>query len=163
MSTVSACDFVGKKGRVRFWPSSMGGAEDGASHLQQWIKAMSHRILLLDNDLLVLDNLASQLDEDGYTVFEAHNTEMALAFMELEKVDLVVVDLGQAGMNGVDFIHKVRAMWPAVRFFVYSDRPAANFSRNITTLPGVRTTTVPKNMSSFENMSVEIRQLLDEA
>src|SRR5512143_2892081 len=75
------------------------------------------RVLLVDDDELILKALSRILEEAGYEVRCHQQPETALAAIEAEGQPAVVIsDYTMPGMNGVAFLKAVRARYPeAVR------------------------------------------------
>ena len=74
------------------------------------------KILLIDDDEVVLETVALMLTSDDHTVLPVTSGREALARLEAgESVDLVLTDLNMPDMNGWDIVRTVRARWPAVR------------------------------------------------
>ena len=63
---------------------------------------MSKHILLVDDDALMRRSLAFNLEQSGYQVSSAANAEAALAQSRREPADLVLLDIGLPGMDGLD-------------------------------------------------------------
>ena len=70
---------------------------------------MSKRILVVDDDALLRRSLAFNLERAGYTVSTAAAAEDALAVARLEPPDLVLLDIGLPGMDGLDALRNLRA------------------------------------------------------
>ena len=82
----------------------------------------SHRILVVDDDLLVRINTAELLEEAGFEVIEALDAAGALAILEEESsIDLVCTDVHMPGeLNGIDLAIQVRIRHPETKVIVMS-------------------------------------------
>ena len=81
--------------------------------------ASSARILLVDDDELVCETLAAQVEDMGYTPLVARSGQAALALLEAgETVDVLVSDLSMPGTNGVATIQRARALRPGLPCFL---------------------------------------------
>ena len=69
---------------------------------------MAQHILLVDDDVLLRQSLAFSLDQAGYRVSTAANAEDALAMARQESLDLVLLDIGLPGMDGLGALHEFR-------------------------------------------------------
>ncbi|CAH2600477.1 Histidine kinase [Rhodovastum atsumiense] len=79
----------------------------------------SARILLVDDDDLVRETLAAQLEDMGFATLIAANGAEALALLEAgEVVDALVSDLSMPGMSGVVTIQKARLLRPDLPCFL---------------------------------------------
>lgn len=63
---------------------------------------MSADLLLVDDDALLRRSLAFNLERAGYRVNTAATAEDALAFAHRDPPDLVLLDIGLPGMDGLD-------------------------------------------------------------
>jgi two-component system KDP operon response regulator KdpE len=79
------------------------------------------RILVVDDEPQILRALATNLKARGYTVDLAANGEAALALAARKHPDLVVLDLGLPGIDGVEVIEGLRG-WTSVPIIVLSVR-----------------------------------------
>lgn len=70
---------------------------------------MSRAILLVDDDALMRRSLAFHLEQAGYQVHTAANAEDALAFVRHSPPDLVILDIGLPGMDGLDALRELKA------------------------------------------------------
>lgn len=63
---------------------------------------MTRHILLVDDDALMRRSLAFNLEQAGYRVSTAASAEDALALIQRDLPDLVLLDIGLPGMDGLD-------------------------------------------------------------
>ena len=72
-------------------------------------------VLVVDDDSLVLTNMAAMLDDIGHRVFEAASGQKALSILRREKdIDLVITDQAMPRMTGIELIAAINAEWPAL-------------------------------------------------
>jgi CheY-like chemotaxis protein len=86
-------------------------------------------VLLVDDDLLVLDNIAAMLDDLGHAVIEARSGEEAVQLLRrMPKLDIVVTDYAMPGMNGLQLAEAVDAERPGMPVVLcsgYAELPGA--------------------------------------
>jgi DNA-binding response OmpR family regulator len=68
------------------------------------------RVLVVDDEPTVREVVAGYLRRDGHTVSEAADGPAALALLESEPPDLVVLDMMLPGVNGLDILRRIRQM-----------------------------------------------------
>lgn len=66
------------------------------------------RILVVDDEPTVREVVAGYLRRDGHAVSEAADGPAALALLESEPPDLVVLDMMLPGVNGLDILRRIR-------------------------------------------------------
>jgi DNA-binding response OmpR family regulator len=69
---------------------------------------MGARILLVDDDALLRRSLAFSLEQAGFRVHTAASAEEALAVAARERPDLVLLDIGLPGMDGLEALRRFR-------------------------------------------------------
>ena len=70
--------------------------------------AMSHRILIVDDDPHIRQVLSFALGKAGMQTSEASDGESALGAIAAQRPDLVVLDINMPRMNGLDVCRKLR-------------------------------------------------------
>jgi DNA-binding response OmpR family regulator len=74
---------------------------------------MSERsILVVEDDADLANLVAVNLRDAGYAVAEEHNGRLALERAQRERFDLVVLDLGLPGLDGLEVCKQLRASTP---------------------------------------------------
>jgi two-component system, OmpR family, KDP operon response regulator KdpE len=81
------------------------------------------KVLAVDDEPQILRALRASLAARGHEVATAPNGETALELLSDNDVDLVVLDLGLPGIDGVEVIKRVRS-WSSVPIIVLSVRDA---------------------------------------
>lgn len=71
---------------------------------------MTAHILLVDDDDLLRRSLAFNLEKAGYRVSTAANAEDAVALAQCDAPNLVVLDIGLPGLDGLEALHRLRAI-----------------------------------------------------
>ena len=90
---------------------------------------MKPRILIVDDSMTYLQELASQLREEDYVVILASSGEEGLEFLATEQVDGILLDLIMPGISGQEAckLIKQRAIWrdiPLIMLTAHDDRDA---------------------------------------
>jgi len=70
---------------------------------------VARTILLVDDDALMRRSLAFHVEQAGYQVHTAANAEDAISFVRTSPPDLVVLDIGLPGMDGLDALREIKA------------------------------------------------------
>ena len=83
---------------------------------------MSRHILAVDDDTLLRRSLAFNLEKAGYRVSTAGTAEDALAQARIDPPDLVILDIGLPGMDGMDALRKLRQQMPVPVIFLTARR-----------------------------------------
>jgi PAS domain S-box-containing protein len=74
------------------------------------------RVLVVDDDSLVLTNTAAMLEDLGHEVIEASSGEQALRVLHRSSaVDLVITDQVMPGLKGNQLAEAIRAEWPHLK------------------------------------------------
>ena len=78
------------------------------------------RILLLDDDRQVVRYLKKSLEENGYSVTATTSGKQALAYIEEQIPDLLILDLNMPAPDGFDVLKSKRSRFPYLRILVIS-------------------------------------------
>ena len=69
---------------------------------------MAKRILLVDDEPLILKGLKYSLEQDGYETDSAMDGEEALAKFESGEYDLILLDVMLPGVDGIEVCQRIR-------------------------------------------------------
>ncbi len=86
---------------------------------------MTTRILIVDDDELVLTGLAASLEDLGYQVTGAASGAAALEQMERETPDAVLADMVLGEMDGLELLRRVRERHPSVPVLILTGHGTA--------------------------------------
>ena len=68
---------------------------------------MGKKILVIDDEELIIRSLTKLLEKKGYDVFVVKNGRDALVMTEEESYDLIIADIRMPGINGVETIKSI--------------------------------------------------------
>lgn len=69
------------------------------------------RVMIVDDALFMRSVLRRTLEgADGLEVLEASNGEEAIAMYEVQRPDLVLLDISMPGMNGIEVLQRIRSL-----------------------------------------------------
>jgi len=77
-------------------------------------------ILLVDDDRDLRNLLAGALSMEGAKVREAAEGQTALALLDAEVPDIVIIDFAMPGMNGAELARNIWKRWPSVPMLLIS-------------------------------------------
>ncbi|HUT17999.1 MAG TPA: response regulator transcription factor [Anaerolineae bacterium] len=83
---------------------------------------MAVHILLVDDDALLRRSLTFNLEQAGYRVSSAATAEDALPIAARDRPDLVLLDIGLPGMDGLDALRRLRSQMGVPVIFVTARR-----------------------------------------
>jgi DNA-binding response OmpR family regulator len=83
---------------------------------------MPRTILVVDDDALLRRSLAFHLEQAGYRVFTAASAEDALQLVQRQPADLVLLDIGLPGRDGLDTLHELKARYDLPVIFLTARR-----------------------------------------
>ena len=72
------------------------------------------RVLAVDDDPMILELLTAVLTPRGYEVVTAQNGGDALLLLEASAVDVVLLDVGMPGVDGMSALRRIREVHPAL-------------------------------------------------
>jgi two-component system, OmpR family, lantibiotic biosynthesis response regulator NisR/SpaR len=68
---------------------------------------MREKIMIVDDEKDIVTFMKDSLEDEGYTVFSAYNSEEALHTLQ-NKPDLIILDVMMPGMNGFELCGQIR-------------------------------------------------------
>ncbi len=72
---------------------------------------MGSKVLVVEDDRFLQDNVRKLLEGEGYTVLIANSGEDALSLLERDPAELVVLDIGLPGIDGLTTCRRIRHKW----------------------------------------------------
>jgi DNA-binding response OmpR family regulator len=84
---------------------------------------MLKRILIVDDDSELAEELAEILREEGYWVENVSDSSLGSSLIKEKKYDIYLFDYKMTGLNGIDLLKKVKEKDPRVPVFIVSGRP----------------------------------------
>lgn len=75
---------------------------------------MIDRVLIIDDEPGVLDELRRALRAQPYEILVAQSAEQALGLLERQRVDVVVSDLRLPGMDGAHLLATIKDLYPDI-------------------------------------------------
>ena len=70
------------------------------------------KILVVDDDRIVLDSCRRVLETEGYRVSVVSSAREAIEFLETEYIDLMIMDVKMPEKDGTFILEKIREKWP---------------------------------------------------
>ena len=83
-------------------------------------KALKAKVLLVDDEEDFLATLAERLETRGLKVSTANSGELALAKIDQEEFDLIILDLAMPGMDGLETLRRIKAKQPETEIIILS-------------------------------------------
>src|SRR3989338_4299653 len=68
---------------------------------------MPKKILVIDDEEIIIKSLSKLLEKNGYEVFIAKNGQDAIIMFEEEKFDLILADIRMPGINGAETVEQI--------------------------------------------------------
>jgi DNA-binding response OmpR family regulator len=81
------------------------------------------KILVIDDEPVVLNSCRKVLEEDGFDVYLVPSADEALKAMKKEGFDLLLVDVKMPKHDGIYLMQKVKEKWSNVPIIVMSGYP----------------------------------------
>lgn len=82
----------------------------------------SEHIILVDDDALMRRSLAFNLEKNGYRTSTAANAEEALLLIQRDPPDLILLDIGLPGIDGLEALHNFREQTNSAVIFLTARR-----------------------------------------
>ncbi len=70
------------------------------------------RILVVDDEVGALTLIGIMLERGGFEVLKAHDAYAALDLLQVERPELIILDVMMPGMDGIELCGRLRAMPP---------------------------------------------------
>ncbi|HMV17911.1 MAG TPA: response regulator transcription factor [Rhodocyclaceae bacterium] len=87
---------------------------------------MNARVLIVEDDPLLADGVAQVLRDAGFVTDYVGTAEQAEASLAAEAFDLLVLDIGLPGMDGLELLRRLRARSSAIHVLMLTARDALN-------------------------------------
>jgi len=108
-----------------------------------------YSIMIIDDEKIVGDMAKMSLEREGYKIETFLNGETAMARLKEERFDVVVTDLKMKGIDGMEVLKTVKALYPGTKVIMIT--AFANLDTAIEALRG--------DVHDFFPKPVKIREL----
>lgn len=96
-------------------------------------QAPAARLLVVDDDYLVMESTALQMEAKGYCALRAESAAWALEHLRSgEPIDLMITDLSMPGMDGLTLIEEARRLHPELPVIIATGYATKTFEQSLT-------------------------------
>ena len=82
-----------------------------------------HSILVVDDEELFIEYIKSMLSGESYNVITASSGKQGLEILKKQSVNMVISEYKIPLMNGLEFLEKVRIIYPDILTIMVTDQP----------------------------------------
>jgi len=87
---------------------------------KKWSAIMSSHILLVDDEISIRQSLSGILEDEGYQTSSAEDGHKALAMLEVESFDIVLLDIWMPGIDGIEVLKRIKQSNPQLPVIMIS-------------------------------------------
>ncbi|MGW8325917.1 MAG: response regulator [Desulfobacterales bacterium] len=87
-----------------------------------------HTILVVDNEELFLEYIKSMFSGESYNVITASSGKQGLEILKKQSVNMVISEYKIPLMNGLEFLEKVRIIYPDILTVMVTDQADINLA-----------------------------------
>ncbi len=91
---------------------------------------MKGKILVVDDEPVVLKSCERILNPEGFDVLTAERARDAISIIKNDNIDLIITDLRMPEMDGVEFIRNIRSIKPDIGVVVITGYPSQESIRD---------------------------------
>ena len=112
--------------KSRYFPVSLKAVPLKPEFAQQAQDRLEGKVLLVDDEIIILESITLALDSMGFQVTQAHDGLEALERFQASPPDLVLMDLTMPRMDGATAFKRMQALHPEIPVILSSgyDREA---------------------------------------
>lgn len=77
-------------------------------------------VLLVDDETEFLETLRKRMNKRVPAVYSASSGDRALAFLQHQRVDVVVLDVRMPGMDGIETLREIKKRYPLIEVIMLS-------------------------------------------
>jgi DNA-binding NtrC family response regulator len=118
-----------------------------------------HKVLIIDDEKMLLDNLKAFLEDEGYEVEASRTAESGLSKLNIFKPDAVIVDLRLQGVNGETFVKTAYGINPELRFLIHTGSKEYELSRELQQMGLSQEHIVYKPIADLSQLSNRLQHL----
>jgi len=89
------------------------------------------RILVVDDEYLILSAYARVLRASGYEVVSASRASKAQTLLQKHVIDVIVSDIIMPGMNGISFLELLCRHWPEIPVILITGFPSLSSEQSL--------------------------------
>lgn len=123
---------------------------------------MPKKILIIDDEKVLLDNLSAYLEDEGYQVETSVTAESGLSKLGQFEPDAVIVDLRLQGVNGETFVRTAYGINPSLRFLIHTGSREYEVSPELRKIGMDETHIVYKPVADLSKLSDLLHRLISE-
>ncbi len=121
---------------------------------------MSLRILIVDDEPLIADNLEAFLEDEGMQVTSVGTAEHALELIEKgSRWDVCVMDLRLPGIDGSAAIRRLHSMRPEMQFVIHTGSAAFSLPNDLRALGISDLQLFKKPIADMERLAETVKSL----
>jgi len=121
------------------------------------------KILVVDDESVVNENLAGYLEDEGFTVYTAASGEEALPLIERQAIDIGIIDMRLPGMDGNTLILKAHQRQPLMKFLIHTGSTNYALPQSLIDIGLVPAQVLRKPLSDLSALTRKINNLYSEA
>ena len=117
-------------------------------------------ILILDDEQAVRESFADYFEDRMWRPLQAASGEKALALLEKEPLDAVIVDIRLGGMDGNTFIRKAYVKKKKTAFVICTGSPEYDIPATLLKLPNVSAQVHRKPLNNLGELEKDLLRLI---
>ena len=102
------------------------------------------RILLVDDEPIILRTFASFLKSEGHETWTAARAAKAQSILRSHDIDVVVSDVIMPEMNGISLLELISRHWPEIRVILITGEPTPDTSGTMSPPPMAKSYSVTR-------------------